>query len=488
MMDEIGKEFALAELGDARLTRRAVQIAERWNGAPSMSFPKLAASDAELEGLYGLFENDSVTHKPLLSAHCNETVGRIDAEGQGVVLVVHDTTSFAFGGEREGMGWLGHDQQGFFAHFALALSADGTRRPFGVVGLSTLMRERPPKRTGEKKKKISTRERAGDPDRESLRWGELVDETSRLLRGHAVPIHIVDREAESYEWLAERIENEQRFVARARVLDRSVTSAQDNFIEKEKLRVVVEMSVPVAEREVHLHRRRKSVFPSSNKKHPPRDARKARLEFSAETVRLTRPDYLDKKIRETLDVNIVHVRELDPPADVEPVEWFLLTTEPISTAEEVLRIVDYYRARWTIEEFNKAIKTGCAYESRQLETTRALLVALALCIPIAWQMLLLRTQSRTAPDAPATTVVTDERLEVLRTIARKPLPANPTARQVYYAIAALGGHLERNGPPGWKTLRDGLDKLFFAEHVLAAQRRRDEVSHDEDEADHRLTL
>lgn len=88
-------------------------------------------------------------------------------------------------------------------------------------------------------------------------------------------------------------------------------------------------------------------------------------------------------------------------------------------------------------------------------------------------MLLLRTQSRTAPDAPAKTVLTEEQLDVLRTIARKPLPHTATARQVYYAIAALGGHLERNGPPGWQTLREGLDKLFFAEQVLAAQAARE---------------
>ena len=37
-----------------------------------------------------------------------------------------------------------------------------------------------------------------------------------------------------------------------------------------------------------------------------------------------------------------------------------MTTEPIDTVEQVLRIVDWYRARWVIEEFFKALKTGCA--------------------------------------------------------------------------------------------------------------------------------
>ncbi len=257
------------------------------------------------------------------------------------------------------------------------------------------------------------------------------------------------------------------------MLDRSVAAIDDDFKSPAKLRVIAERSVSVAERAVHLNRRRKSIFPGNDKKHPPRDARDTRLEVAATTIRMKRPDYLSETLPPTIDVNVVHVREIGTPDGIEPVEWTLLTSESIVDAEDALRVVDYYRARWTIEEYFKAIKTGCAYKTRQLETARGLLVALALCIPIAWQMLLLRTQSRTAPDASAITVVTEEQLDVLRTIAHKPLPINPTARQVYYSIAALGGHLERNGPPGWQTLRHGLDKLLFAAQVLAAQEARE---------------
>jgi IS4 transposase len=49
----------------------------------------------------------------------------------------------------------------------------------------------------------------------------------------------------------------------------------------------------------------------------------------------------------------------------------LYTSEPIDTAEQLLTIVDQYRSRWVIEEFFKALKTGCAFEKRQLESYRA---------------------------------------------------------------------------------------------------------------------
>ena len=157
------------------------------------------------------------------------------------------------------------------------------------------------------------------------------------------------------------------------------------------------------------------------------------------------------------------VRELDAPAGAESVDWIIFTTEPIDTEDQVALIVDYYRARWTIEELFKAIKTGCNYERRQLESAHALLIALALCVPIAWQLLAIRHQSRHRPGRPASDVIEPERLAVLAAISRIPLPASPTVEQVGYAIAALGGHIARNGPPGWQTLRNGMERLLVAE-------------------------
>jgi hypothetical protein len=40
--------------------------------------------------------------------------------------------------------------------------------------------------------------------------------------------------------------------------------------------------------------------------------------------------------------------------------------------DQVAAVVDHYRGRWTIEEFFKAIKTGCALEARQLESKRSM--------------------------------------------------------------------------------------------------------------------
>jgi len=79
------------------------------------------------------------------------------------------------------------------------------------------------------------------------------------------------------------------------------------------------------------------------------------------------------------------------PEGAQAIEWKLVTREPADTPEQILTIVDYYRCRWPIEEFNKALKTGCRVQARQLVDVAALLNVVALFVPIAWSILHLRT-------------------------------------------------------------------------------------------------
>src|SRR5207302_2873601 len=137
--------------------------------------------------------------------------------------------------------------------------------------------------------------------------------------------------------------------------------------------------------------------------------------------------------------NVVRVWEPAPPTGEAAIEWVLITTESIATTTDLLRIVDAYRARWTIEEFFKALKTGCSFETRQLSDYEGLINALAVFAPNACHLLLLRSESRRTPDAPARLVIDDDQLDVLRAFGRYKLPPSPTARDVFLAIAALGG-------------------------------------------------
>ena len=118
--------------------------------------------------------------------------------------------------------------------------------------------------------------------------------------------------------------------------------------------------------------------------------------------------------------------------------------------------------RW-VREFFKSLKTGCAYEKRQLETQHALLNALAVLAPIVWRLLVLRQLARERPEAPASHLLTIEELKLLRALSKRvKLPDEPTLQDAMLAIAGIGGHLKRNGPPGWLTLGRGFNDFTMA--------------------------
>ncbi len=135
---------------------------------------------------------------------------------------------------------------------------------------------------------------------------------------------------------------------------------------------------------------------------------------------------------------MVHVFESRAPRGEPSVEWFLLTNLPIDSAQAITFAVDCYRARWSIEEFFKALKTGCLFERRQLESAHSLLNALAILTPVAWRLLLLRHLAR--PRA-GNQCSHPQAAGGPQAVAKKPIPAKPSARDAMLALAALGGLL-----------------------------------------------
>jgi Transposase DNA-binding/Transposase DDE domain len=442
----LSTEFAEADLGDGRLNQRLGVLADRVAERPGESFPK-ALDDAELEAAYRFFGNEKVTPEGILAPHFRQTARRAQEAKQ--VLVVHDTTQFEFGGQsqREGLGRLIRPGQGFFGHFSLVTTADGARQPLGLLGLETIFRLKPS--IGHKQWRLA--DRLGEFDR----WPRAVEAANTLLEGTS-PIHVMDREADSYALLSALTEARSRFVIR---------SSQDRVLVDEQqagLRNAARAAPVTLRREVPLSPRPHSPGPKG-KRHPARRYRIAKLSFAATSVELprTRPSRGAEAV--SLKLNVIHVCERRPPPGEPAVEWFLLTNLPVTTPDEIAFAVDCYRGRWTIEEFFKALKTGCQYERRQLESAHSLLNALAILAPVAWRLLLLRHLARTDTKAPASAALTPIQLEVLRAVAKTPLHRLPTARQAMLAVAALGGHLKSNGDPGWLVLGRGMHDLLLLE-------------------------
>lgn len=446
-------EYEGAVLGDARLGRRLVRIALQAMTGPEESFPTTAGSDSELEGTYRFLSNPKVTAAEILAPHVRQTVRRA-GKVAGDVVVAHDTTEFNFGQTgRQDLGRVGQGKSfGFYGHFALAVSRDEERRALGVVGIAIHERD------GTKGIRNNTKKQT-DPQNEGLRWGRSVAHVAAALPD---AIHVMDREADSYALMAELTETGRRFVIR-------MAQATRKLAQGDGLRVAdaLEQARTLASREVPICGRKASKMPSYRKYHPPRVARTAKLEISSERVVLVRPGSASLCRVKELSLNVVRVFEPSPPPEEPAVEWRLWTTEPVETPEQVLAVVDAYGCRWVIEEYFKALKTGCAIEKRQLESTHALVNAVAVFAPIAWRLLLLRTLARQDPGTLATAILTESQLVCLRFLLRRrkrpDLPPIPTFADALLGIAAVGGHLKSNGSPGWAVLGRGYDQLLVME-------------------------
>ena len=446
----ISNEFRDADLGDVRRTKRLQQIATRAEDNPDAGFPQMVASDSELEGVYRLLSNEEVSPDEVIDPHIEATLRR--AEAARMCIVIHDTTAFSFGGHarREGLGMLagnGHEQ-GFFAHVSLAVLPDDARTPLGVCALRRLRRF---ERTGVWK---HGEERQSDPNRESLRWEHQLECVEKRCGGRFSAVHIADREADIFDVLALATRLNARFVIRGHH-DRTLADAED-----ERLLTRVRALVPLACKTIELSARHDHGRPLAQRsKHPARKARRAVISVASCPVSLARPYHAHAE-QDVLDVNVVRVWEHDPVAGEPPVEWILYTSERVDTVEQMFAVVDMYRCRWVIEEFFKALKTGCAFEKRQLESFHALSNALSLFIPVAWKMLLARSLARDDDEAPASILLSPVQLQLLMLRFERSEPI-ATAKEATYAIAKLGGHLRRNGLPGWQTLARGFEALLL---------------------------
>lgn len=461
-------EFEGISLGDKRLDRRLLAIARAMEGAPGNSLVEQAGDVASLEAMYRFFSNKRVRPEGIFDGHAFNTARRASAHDR--VLIVHDTTEFRFGGakERNGLGRVSTNKRdGFLAHYSLCLAPDGD--PLGCLELFAWSRM-------DEKKRSKAYGSLRDPNRESLRWLESAERSSQRLQGRCIPVHVMDREGDQFELFASLLEGAQRFVIRL-AHDRRLKKGRGRdghpMLNEVLGRGPVRFScvVPIGRRERDAGAKKQAV-------HPEREARSAHLEIRATAINLHRAHQHAEHLPDCLPLHFVEAKEVGAPAGTTPVIWRLVTTEPIDTEEQIAEVIDIYRKRWVIEEFFKAIKTGCRFESHQLEDIQGLLIALVIESAIAWQILRLRHTARCDPEAPGKTLLTTQQFETLSRLraARGDLTVVVTVQQVIDELARLGVHLRNNGPPGWAVLKRGLrtlnllaEGLSLAAHTVPAE-------------------
>lgn len=435
--------FANAELGDKRRSKRLVKAASQFVDAPAASTPRVAPLWKDTKAIYRLLDCPDVNLQNVTQTHRD----RVQQQG-GTQLILSDTTHVDFGRGRDvdGAGPVGPGKSvGFLLHSALACDAD-TKSLIGVAGQIAHARKR---RRATRKKKSSQQ---GKQWSESRLWSDLFEQVGSPLND-ATYIHICDSAADNYETFFTAVEWNCEFVIRCGRANRHAIDSQGKKQgKKQAISVIAKSAEVLGSYELELAQGNS------------RKARTATLEVAVEPIHVPQPRYCSKHIkqspREGFDLHMIVVREVNAPTGVKPIHWILLTTLEVTDLDEAIRIIGYYELRWLIEEWHKALKTGCSLEKRQLQDIDRLLPLTGILSVVSVLLLQLRDAARNAPDRPAEQVVPRGWLKLIQLAGE--LPRTPrTNREVWRSIARLGGFLARrhDGEPGWQTIWRGWLKL-----------------------------
>lgn len=444
----IRDEFETIDLGDERLNKRAKNVLDTLWADPQASINAANQGWTETQGAYRFFDNNLVTPENILQPHQEAT--RYRMAQHPVVLVTQDTTELDYTPHPpKGAGPLNYEKQrGFLDHSHVAFTPEGL--PLGVLDANIWARSDEDFGKSE--------ERADEPfeTKETYRWLEgyrAVCELKQQVPGTHI-VSVADAECDIYEVFVEaheRKDNAADFVIRSGK-KRCLTERDPEAgpWSHRKLEEEMNQAPVVLVRELELQRT------------PKREARTATVEVRAKRVQLKAPPRKHTKLPE-VEVNVVLVRELNPPSDDEAIEWMLITSLPIDKLEQVLRVVDFYTGRWPIEVFFRIYKTGCQVEKIQLEMSERLLPCLMLYKIIAWRVFHLTTLGRECPTLPCDTLFTaDEWKPVWKITREEPIPENPPSLSDFLLLLAeLGGHNGRkhDGPPGPQALWIGVRRM-----------------------------
>ena len=455
-------ELSTADLKDKRLTNRLREVLSQLGGQPAASIPAACGGHAEMTAAYRLFDNEKATFAVILQPHMNATRQRVAQ--QALVVLVQDTTEVDVTRPEQqvaGAGRLdGGARRGALLHPLHAFTPDGT--PLGTLHARTWVREE-----GVTSSSLSSAQRIATPieEKESHRWVEALRQAAEEAR-HCPSTQLVcvaDSEADIYELLAEG-------TAPPRRVDWIVRACQDRALQGEKGRATAGKHVreqvleqPALFRHtIQVRGRRAKVQCETRGRRQPRQSREAEVEVRAARVTLRPPWRADRKLPE-VTVNVVLVREVDPPKDDEPVEWLLLTSLSVDDVEQVRQVIQYYCVRWMIELFFRVLKSGCRVEERRFEHIDRLLACMAVYLIVAWRTLYVCRLGRGCPEISCEVVFEPAEWKSVWTIIHRTAPpsAPPPLGEMVRWVAQLGGYVnrKRGDPPGPQTVWIGLQRM-----------------------------
>jgi hypothetical protein len=426
--------------GDVRLDRRGKAMMEGIVANTSLVLRRIGGGRSGELAAGRFLASPKVTPETIIDTHASRTA----MAAQGLTIVVaQDTTEVNFSGRDRGRKGLGPGADGkslgFFIHAAVAIDAD-SEALIGVVHAAIWTRQ-----TGKRK----ARQVRSVEEKETARWIRPLRIAAGILERASKRIHVADREGDFYALLA-RVPAGDDMVIRAR---------HNRKLPEGGLLFAAAAGWP------DLGTATVNVPPRG----PGDKGRTAQVAIRANRVRLQKPKAkVATPDPEIIEIGLVEVCEIDPPANASPVTWRLLTTLPTTTLEEAEKVVRIYRLRWRIEQVFRALKSdGLALEETQVEEADRLFKLAAMGLVAAVRILQL-VDARDGSQRPASDVIDPALIEPVAAIGktlegRTARQQNPHAKGslawLSWTVARLGGWNCYYKPPGPKTMAIGWRQL-----------------------------
>jgi hypothetical protein len=438
----IEKEFETIHFRSKRLERRFKVVMSDLSEQPEKSIWLASGSRANAKAVYRMIGNEKFSKEEILAAHRTATKGRNEEK---VLLAVQDTMAVNYKEHEKtkGMGYNCEQVLGINVHSCLLLTTQGI--PLGVVAQSVITREEPTDERSHYEKRIRPFK-----EKESYRWYQAMETAAQNAPENSRLIHIADREGDIYELYAGAERSGEKFIIRA-IHNRTAQSG-DKILEalhKSDKKGVIRMVIPA-----NHEKRRKE--------------REAEMSVRYERFEIKKPQIrkAEEQLEPTLSLNLISVREENPPEGEERIEWLLMTNLDIGSNEDVLKIVEYYRHRWKIERFHFVLKSACEIEKIQQRSVNGIELVILMYSIIALHIMQLTFVARNFPDTPCELIFSESEWKTLYRAANRTTiaPTEPysMADAVKY-VAKLGGFVgaPSDGHPGLKVIWLGLNALFI---------------------------
>ena len=475
-------QWAKNEFGGAamhgKVRDRLVVSAEVQATAPAKTFFMAASGNQALvTGFYRMmrkadYEHIGLTPEGILAGHRDRTMRRM--RGAKTALLIQDGTDLNFAAHHgcDGLGIIaggdkgkGSGTLGIHMHGTFAVNAQGI--PLGVPRLEF---DCPEGGSGRRKKKPE--------DRKSARWLRGWRDSSALAAeaGGIEAISVMDREGDiAALFVEQRDKGGADLLVRARA-DRVLSDGERLFA---KLRT----SAANARHEIRVDRASARRSTRNQKAFSGREARLAAVELRWQELDVPVPAAEQSRLGSApFRLTAVHALEPSPPSGAAALEWLLLTTLPVGTADEARRSLDLYALRWRIEDWHKILKSGCDIEKSGFHTAARMKAAVTINAVIAWRLATLTLLGRDTPELPAHKMLAASEIAMLLDFAIAsgfPVPGRETPNaplnikavslgQALLLVARLGGYLNRSndGPPGHKMVWEGYSKLVIGAQTI----------------------